>query len=88
LQDFCDRIVERGIWPPWPPDLRRLTSFCGDFLKEESAARIQEAWRTLQVTLNRLLPALTNSLWKVANNTVQSVNDCLQKGEAHFQHLL
>lgn len=37
-----------------------LASLCGDFLKKKYTATAQEAWRTLHVTLNRLLLALTN----------------------------
>jgi hypothetical protein len=44
--------------------LSHLTSFCGDFLKEESTTIAHEAWRALGKTLNRLLPALTKLLFE------------------------
>jgi len=43
-----------------PQTLCNLTSFCDDFLKKEPTAATQEACRTLNVTTNRLLLALTN----------------------------
>jgi hypothetical protein len=36
--------------------------FCGEFLSKDYTAIRQEAWRTLNITLNRLLPALTKHL--------------------------
>jgi len=41
-----------------PQTLCNLTSFCEDFLKKDSTAATKEAWRTLNVTLNRLSLAL------------------------------
>jgi hypothetical protein len=41
-----------------------LASFCGDFLKKESKAITQEVWMTLDITMNRLLPALANMLFE------------------------
>jgi hypothetical protein len=64
--------------------LRHLTPFCEDFLKKESTAITQEAWRTLNVTLNRLLLALTNKLLEKLQkkeNTVKVANVCVQESE-------
>jgi hypothetical protein len=59
-----------------------LDFFCGDFWKKEYRARTQESWRTFNITLNRLLPALTNKLFKkLHKSTVKMVVVCLEEGE-------
>jgi hypothetical protein len=47
-----------------------LTSFYGDFLKKEFTAITQEAWRTLNITVNRLVLVMTNELFKKLQNTL------------------
>jgi hypothetical protein len=47
-----------------PQTLHHLTFFCGDFLKKESTAITQEKWRTLNTTLSKLLPELTDRLFE------------------------
>ena len=55
-------------------------TFLWGFLKE-SRARTQESWRTFNITLNRLLPALTNKLFKkLHKSTVKMVIACLEEG--------
>jgi len=44
--------------------LRHLPSFLGHFLKKEFTAITQGAWKTLNVALNFLLPALTSKLFE------------------------
>jgi len=50
--------------------LCQLTSLCGYFLNKDSTAIIQDTWRTLNITQNKLLPALTNKLFEKVQETV------------------
>jgi hypothetical protein len=56
--------------------LRHLISFCRDFLKKDSTATMQEAWWTLNITLQALADWTTNSL---RGGTVKSMNAYLQE---------
>jgi hypothetical protein len=47
-----------------PQTLHHLNSFCADFLKKESTAITEEAWRTLNTTLSKLLPELATKLFE------------------------
>ena len=60
---FGDRIVGRGLWPPRSPDLTSPDFCCADFLKKECTAITQDAWRTFNTILKRLLPALSKQLF-------------------------
>jgi hypothetical protein len=56
-----------------PQTLHHLTSVCRDFFKTEPTATTWEAWRTLNVTLNRLLPILTKKLFEELQKTLWNV---------------
>jgi len=56
-----------------PQTLRHLTSFCKNFLKKQSTATMQVAQITLNITLNRLLVAMTQKLF-------EKLQEALQKG--------
>jgi hypothetical protein len=53
-----------------PQNLYHLTFLCGDFLKKESTTITQEVWRTFNIKVNRLLPALTNKLFEMFQETL------------------
>jgi hypothetical protein len=61
---------------------RRLPSFRGHFLKKEFTAITQGAWRTLNLALNTLLPALTSKLSEKLQETLR------QEGGGHFHRSL
>lgn len=52
-----------------PPDF----FFCVDFLKKKSTEITQEACRTLNITVNRLLPALTTILFETFKETLWKI---------------
>jgi hypothetical protein len=69
--------------------LSHLTSlFCGDFLKERSAAINQQAWKSLCITFRRLLPAVSSRFFEKLQSTHKNVDACHQEGGGRFQHLL
>jgi hypothetical protein len=70
-----------------PQTLCHLTSFCGDFLKKRSTTTTQEAWRTLNITMNRLFLALTKLVRKL-QKTVKGVIAHFKEGGGDFHHLL
>jgi hypothetical protein len=47
-----------------PQTSHQLTFLYGDFLQKQSIAITQEAWSTLNTTVNRLLLPMTNMLFK------------------------
>jgi hypothetical protein len=53
-----------------PQTSRCVTYFYEDFLKEESKVKTQESWRTLNLTLNRVLLALINKLFENLQDTL------------------
>lgn len=60
---FCCRIARLRPWPPRSQTSRHPTSSCEDFLTKESTAVTPKAWSSLNITLNGLLPTLTNKLF-------------------------
>lgn len=60
-----------------PQIIHHPTSFSEDFLKEESTAINPEAWKTLNTTLNRLLPSLTNKLFQYRLQKDRGKGECL-----------
>jgi len=78
--NYCRRF--RGVWPSRSPDLTSPDFFPREFLKE--GVYTQGTWRTFNVALNILLPALTSKLFEKLQETATRVNDCLQEGGGHF----
>jgi hypothetical protein len=56
-----------------PQTLHRPTSFCENFSKKQSTAPMQVTQITLNITLNRLLVAMTKKLF-------EKLQEALQKG--------
>jgi len=90
LQKFLGvLIISRGLGHHDHQTSRHMTtSFWWGFLKIESVGITQEARRTLNVTLQRLLQTLTNKLLKKLQDTAKGVNACRRGGGGHCQLLL
>lgn len=78
--------VAFGHHDPWT--LHHLSSFSGDFLRGESTATIQEAWRISNITWHR-----NNKLFKSYKKRYErsewlSSRMWGREGGGHFQHLL
>jgi hypothetical protein len=68
--------------------LPRQTSFCGDFSKKEFIRTTHEAWRSWNNTEQTVAKIDTETLRKVARNTLKRENAFLWEGGGHFQHLV
>jgi hypothetical protein len=58
LDIFSDGIIRLWTGPHDSQTVGHVTCFCGDFLNKECTATNKEAWKTLNITMNTLLPAL------------------------------
>jgi hypothetical protein len=90
LQEFFgERIVRCGVafGHRELQTLPRQTSLCGDFSKKVYTINP----RSLEELKHNIEQAVANidpeTLREVARNTLKRVDDCLQEGGGHFQHL-
>jgi len=65
--NYCRRF--HSVWPSRSPDLTSPAFFPWEFLKE--GVYTKGAWRTLNVAMNILLPALTSKLFEKLQETLR-----------------
>jgi hypothetical protein len=60
----------------------------GDFMKKDSVAITQKAWRNLNIREKKLLQTLTNKIFKKLQDTAKGVNVCVKEGGRHVHYVL
>jgi hypothetical protein len=88
-QEFGDRVVSRGLWPPWSPDLNPCDFYLWGKLKDKVYVNNPHTPDELKDNILVEISHYTREkLRRVAGNIFRKCEACLQAEGRHFEILL